>query len=202
MQSGGAHDRERFLHQHFGAAVAGEPRLADSLFEVEVRPNVGRHVRQAVFATLPPPSEPDVIPPIRSAVHQLDHRVTDAFSGPAAAEHFGQRALRSRRIAEAQEHDSHVTQRAEAGIMLLRDRKSTRLNSSHANISYAVFCLKKKNVGKRSQKKKHFALKHPAASYRLRMQPLCLATPVIRTERTWSSSVQLVKQRRTVPAAE
>src|SRR3712207_9133809 len=27
---------------------------------------------------------------------------------------------------------------------LIRDRKSTRLNSSHANISYAVFCLKKK----------------------------------------------------------
>src|SRR3712207_7155126 len=26
----------------------------------------------------------------------------------------------------------------------MRDRKSTRLNSSHANISYAVFCLKKK----------------------------------------------------------
>src|SRR3712207_8901350 len=30
-----------------------------------------------------------------------------------------------------------------AGILVL-DRKSTRLNSSHANISYAVFCLKKK----------------------------------------------------------
>src|SRR3712207_7185093 len=28
--------------------------------------------------------------------------------------------------------------------IVLRDRKSTRLNSSHANISYAVFCLKKK----------------------------------------------------------
>src|SRR3712207_7869275 len=28
--------------------------------------------------------------------------------------------------------------------MAKRDRKSTRLNSSHANISYAVFCLKKK----------------------------------------------------------
>src|SRR5258707_4409311 len=27
-----------------------------------------------------------------------------------------------------------------------KDRKSTRLNSSHANISYAVFCLKKKNT--------------------------------------------------------
>src|SRR3712207_8649428 len=30
------------------------------------------------------------------------------------------------------------------------DRKSTRLNSSHANISYAVFCLKKKNNCKTS----------------------------------------------------
>src|SRR3712207_8773241 len=29
------------------------------------------------------------------------------------------------------------------------DRKSTRLNSSHANISYAVFCLKKKKESKR-----------------------------------------------------
>src|SRR5258707_4102326 len=28
---------------------------------------------------------------------------------------------------------------------VVRDRKSTRLNSSHANISYAVFCLKKKH---------------------------------------------------------
>src|SRR3712207_8757902 len=30
------------------------------------------------------------------------------------------------------------------GLLHLLDRKSTRLNSSHANISYAVFCLKKK----------------------------------------------------------
>src|SRR3712207_8028176 len=29
-------------------------------------------------------------------------------------------------------------------LVHMRDRKSTRLNSSHANISYAVFCLKKK----------------------------------------------------------
>src|SRR3712207_7761214 len=31
------------------------------------------------------------------------------------------------------------------GLGRRQDRKSTRLNSSHANISYAVFCLKKKN---------------------------------------------------------
>src|SRR2546430_17451143 len=30
------------------------------------------------------------------------------------------------------------------GIKMIRDRKSTRLNSSHSQISYAVFCLKKK----------------------------------------------------------
>src|SRR3712207_8357277 len=35
---------------------------------------------------------------------------------------------------------------ARSGLSEARiDRKSTRLNSSHANISYAVFCLKKKN---------------------------------------------------------
>src|SRR3712207_8552804 len=33
----------------------------------------------------------------------------------------------------------------------LGDRKSTRLNSSHANISYAVFCLKKKKKTKTTQ---------------------------------------------------
>src|SRR5690606_40855641 len=35
--------------------------------------------------------------------------------------------------------------------MLGRDRKSTRLNSSHVKISYAVFCLKKKNEIKLAQ---------------------------------------------------
>src|SRR3712207_7046664 len=39
-----------------------------------------------------------------------------------------------------------VRQRRVEHRRLQLDRKSTRLNSSHANISYAVFCLKKKNV--------------------------------------------------------
>src|SRR3712207_6918480 len=33
-----------------------------------------------------------------------------------------------------------------------RDRKSTRLNSSHANISYAVFCLKKNNTSRETSR--------------------------------------------------
>src|SRR5437667_9222294 len=37
---------------------------------------------------------------------------------------------------------------ARAGDQLDRDRKSTRLNSSHITISYAVFCLKKKKKKK------------------------------------------------------
>src|SRR3712207_6276841 len=40
------------------------------------------------------------------------------------------------------------------GVTIKLDRKSTRLNSSHANISYAVFCLKKKNISY-----DHFCLK-------------------------------------------
>src|SRR5438034_6489679 len=35
-----------------------------------------------------------------------------------------------------------------------RDRKSTRLNSSHTVISYAVFCLKKKNVQPRAERRR------------------------------------------------
>src|SRR3712207_9014596 len=46
--------------------------------------------------------------------------------------------MRRRAAAFDADDDSRAARRA-------RDRKSTRLNSSHANISYAVFCLKKKN---------------------------------------------------------
>src|SRR5438445_8218392 len=38
----------------------------------------------------------------------------------------------------------HIIRIAHLVALEARDRKSTRLNSSHANISYAVFCLKKK----------------------------------------------------------
>src|SRR5947209_11543063 len=42
---------------------------------------------------------------------------------------------------------------ARQGRVEARDRKSTRLNSSHANISYAVFCLKKKKKTKQELRK-------------------------------------------------
>src|SRR3712207_7950868 len=39
----------------------------------------------------------------------------------------------------------HLARNFDLPYLAAKDRKSTRLNSSHANISYAVFCLKKKN---------------------------------------------------------
>src|SRR3712207_8158799 len=73
--------------------------------------------------------------------------------------------FRSRRVVEFQQHgaallevhervvaprkqpadqEAQVRLVAHHGDRVPQDRKSTRLNSSHANISYAVFCLKKK----------------------------------------------------------
>src|SRR3712207_7458763 len=53
-------------------------------------------------------------------------------------------SLRSKLVAS---HDlgADVVAEVAGEVVVQADRKSTRLNSSHANISYAVFCLKKKN---------------------------------------------------------
>src|SRR3712207_7692579 len=45
---------------------------------------------------------------------------------------------------ECREIHGNLAQNKRDRVMKNLDRKSTRLNSSHANISYAVFCLKKK----------------------------------------------------------
>src|SRR3712207_7436375 len=58
---------------------------------------------------------------------------------------------RLRRPARGQAHRQGADHRRGRELRQ-RDRKSTRLNSSHANISYAVFCLKKKkNLAATSQ---------------------------------------------------
>src|SRR3712207_7386528 len=56
------------------------------------------------------------------------------------------------RLGAGQPHPLHARGDRElpGGAGRLLDRKSTRLNSSHANISYAVFCLKKKKKKDRS----------------------------------------------------
>src|SRR5258707_7824698 len=47
-----------------------------------------------------------------------------------------------------------------------RDRKSTRLNSSHANISYAVFCLKKKKDTAKIQVARTLETQHEVINHR------------------------------------
>src|SRR5256886_11475955 len=64
------------------------------------------------------------------------HRVSAAGGTPQLDRVVSQSARREEREADRR--------RAETGG--LEDRKSTRLNSSHSQISYAVFCLKKKKL--------------------------------------------------------
>src|SRR3712207_7239873 len=61
-----------------------------------------------------------------------------------------------RRAAHVLDLRRQVAERGQQARTLVgeADRKSTRLNSSHANISYAVFCLKKKTL-------KHYTTKTP-----------------------------------------
>src|SRR5256885_3158645 len=78
---------------------------------------------------------------VRIAIDRLDHVVDERDTltrlNGIAEPHFGEHAAHGLCRAGAQtsgsSHAPHV-----------RDRKSTRLNSSHLVISYAVFCLKKK----------------------------------------------------------
>src|SRR3712207_7412812 len=63
----------------------------------------------------------------------------------AVAEHDGSRRGERRAARDADQRRVGERIAEQALQQSARDRKSTRLNSSHANISYAVFCLKKKN---------------------------------------------------------
>src|SRR2546421_4410263 len=72
----------------------------------------------------------------RSAGRLEDAQLAGALARHAARRHVGDGAVGE---LETRVGDVHV-----------RDRKSTRLNSSHDQISYAVFCLKKKKKNKRT----------------------------------------------------
>src|SRR3712207_8545428 len=73
------------------------------------------------------------------------------------------RAAAAERAVRVELHRAHGETSAvlERAVREPLDRKSTRLNSSHANISYAVFCLKKKNkYYSRMSKHGYYALLH------------------------------------------
>src|SRR5690554_7305942 len=63
---------------------------------------------------------------------------------PQVTELYSPQALTDYRLALAAQNPQLSVKVSAMRIEVLRDRKSTRLNSSHVRISYAVFCLKKK----------------------------------------------------------
>src|SRR3712207_1407015 len=92
-----------------------------------------------------PPARQARGPPTTTGAHVTDRAVLDMFrlDGRVAivtGASSGLGAVFARALAEAGADVALGARREDR----LGDRKSTRLNSSHANISYAVFCLKKK----------------------------------------------------------
>src|SRR3989449_5341784 len=84
-------------------------------------------------------------------------RSIEAVTGPVAYELV--------RKLEEQGDEAASGLKTQPEHLVRRDRKSTRLNSSHGYISYAVFCLKKK--------KTRWRLWYPRV-YAVRTQPTCL----------------------------
>src|SRR3712207_7921520 len=94
----------------------------------------------------------------RAAAHELGpHGITVNCLCPGYVVRYGDPGAHSRpevatwsalsplgRLGEPSDVARAATFLASSDADYLTDRKSTRLNSSHANISYAVFCLKKK----------------------------------------------------------
>src|SRR2546430_6303000 len=72
----------------------------------------------------------------RERVHPLARRLTDADENACRE--------RDRELARERDRAQAPRRHLVGGTVVRQDRKSTRLNSSHSQISYAVFCLKKK----------------------------------------------------------
>ena len=76
---------------------------------------------------------------------RIDRQLADEFAIASARVSAAQNIAETLSIIAGEDEASQAA--------LLKDRKSTRLNSSHALISYAVFCLKKKKTKKTKQQK-------------------------------------------------
>src|SRR3712207_8225284 len=82
--------------------------------------------------------------PPRSTLFPYTTLFRSAELGLRAHAHLDRELERLALLRKALEVDARVADGGDPGVVHGADRKSTRLNSSHANISYAVFCLKKK----------------------------------------------------------
>src|SRR3712207_9375761 len=74
------------------------------------------------------------------------HDALPIFSPSPCGEGPGEGVPRTHAGICSRHRDAPPPERGRVASLKRADRKSTRLNSSHANISYAVFCLKKKKI--------------------------------------------------------
>src|SRR5207249_8395570 len=105
-----------------------------------------------IFSLLLPPPPRSTLFPYTTLFRSTDQR-RPAWHRHRRRRHLGgARAQRRRDPAARRSRHPHLAGRRQAGRVCKKnsgqqgqgDRKSTRLNSSHVSISYAVFCLKKK----------------------------------------------------------
>src|SRR2546422_4000363 len=102
----------------------------------------------AVFTLNPLPSQLDarlVQKLVRAEPATIGHFRNWGFMDPAI------RAMQSDLRIAGPAVTVRVTRYAQIGLHGAEDRKSTRLNSSHGYISYAVFCLKKKKTNRKTE---------------------------------------------------
>src|SRR3712207_8805899 len=83
--------------------------------------------------------------PYTTLFRSREQKLHEAFAwGRYALGHYDYELLKEKMDFICKDLSQIVAARAMYLLIGPKDRKSTRLNSSHANISYAVFCLKKK----------------------------------------------------------
>src|SRR3712207_8052662 len=80
----------------------------------------------------------------RSLMKRSTERILTTHCGSLARPKDLLEIMRAKESGQAYDQENFARRVRSAVAETVRDRKSTRLNSSHANISYAVFCLKKK----------------------------------------------------------
>src|SRR3712207_6884439 len=90
--------------------------------------------------------------PPRSTLFPYTTLFRSVHETPVGFKHIGPKMIETNAMIGGEESggfgfERHIPERdGILAALFLIDRKSTRLNSSHANISYAVFCLKKKKI--------------------------------------------------------
>src|SRR5438067_3980352 len=90
---------------------------------------------------IPMPSKPKLFP-----YTTLFRSVVDVFGNLLEGNQRRGRVDGDARLETERLNRMHRPVEVRQRLHMHRDRKSTRLNSSHVSISYAVFCLKKKNL--------------------------------------------------------